>query len=224
MKKDYKKRYKEIKRFVNFKIDLRKKLSTAEKQKISLYFNSISSITDSEFQVYSTTNRKNFKKALKELGAPKLIKAGLKAIPIKSEDKIKVSFDKKGNIKIKRGDYIETTTTTLNNIKLVSKGSESYLKRKFQKIKAGNANSYSFNIYGNKISPSFKSEKFLLDIFEEHVTKYLQAKPQAKYTLEAKRVIKEQNKHRHNFIYNRKKKLYECSCGKTYKKKTKNTY
>ncbi len=223
MKKDYKKRYKQIKRFVNFEIDLRKKLTTAEKRRISLYYNSISSITDNNFQEYSTTNSKNFKKALNTIAAPSLPKAGLKRIPIKSDDKIKIRFDKKGNIKIKTGEFIERTIITLNNKRLVMDDAPEYLLKKFSKIKNKNAKNYGFDIYGNIIGQVFSSDKKLLEVFEDFVTKYVEAKPAARFSLQARDVKAPQ--HRHNFIYNRKKKIYECNgCGMTRKAKTKRTY
>jgi len=223
MKKDYKKRYKEIKRFVNFDLDLRKKLSPAEKRRISLYYNSISSITDGNFQEYSTTNSKNFKKALNSIAAPSLPKAGLKRIPIKSDDKIKIRFDRKGNIKIKQGEYIEKTIIVLNNKRLVMDDVEQYLLNKFSKIKNKKAKNYGFDIYGNIIGAVFSSDKKLLEVFEEFVTKYVEAKPAARFSLQARDVKAPQ--HRHNFVYNRKTKIYECKgCAVTRKAKTKRTY
>lgn len=223
MKKDYKKRFKAIKRYVNFNVDLRKQLTPAEKRRITIYFNAISSITDYNYQDFYTTNRKNFKKVLKSVAAPALPKAGLKRIPIRTDDKITISYDKRGNVKIKTGEYIEKTLIVLNNSKLVEENPEKYLLSRFAKIKNKNAKNYGFHIYGNPIAQLFTSDKKLMEVFDEHVTKYVEAKPAARFTLEARDIKAPQ--HIHNFIYNRKKKIYECvGCGMTRKPKKKRTF
>jgi len=218
MKKDYKARFKSIKRYVNFKVDMRKNLSPSQKRRISIYYDAISSITDGNFQDYYTTNSKNFRKVLKNTAAPSLPKAGLKRIPIKTDDKIKITFDKKGNVKIKLGDYIEKTVVVLNNKKLVAENPNPYLLDQFKKIKNKKAKNYGFDIYGNIIGQVFKTEKDLLAVFEALVEKYVEDKPTARFSLQARNITGIQ--HHHNWKYNRKEKIYYCTgCGKTRKPK-----
>lgn len=100
----YSRRLKAIRPFVNFNYDLRKKLTPAQKGKITRYYNSIKDMSDGQNYVYRPRSKKNLKLA-KQYTDSQLPQLKVAFIPI--HGKAKVTFNN-GKMKIKTGRVTET--------------------------------------------------------------------------------------------------------------------
>lgn len=100
----YKRRLKAIRPFVNFNYDLRKKLTPAQKGKITRYYNEIKDMTDGQHYIYRPRSKKNLKlaKTYTDSNLP-----DIKVAFIPTHGKAQVKFTK-NQMKIKTGNVTET--------------------------------------------------------------------------------------------------------------------
>jgi len=97
---NYSEKLKFIRPFVDFNFDLRKKLTSAEKRKITIYFNEIDALTARPYHTYRSRDKRRLSKAQKYGQHEKVLKdLNTAFIPTSGQD-IRLTFDKNNNIKV----------------------------------------------------------------------------------------------------------------------------
>jgi hypothetical protein len=100
----YKKLYKELRPFVDFKIDLRQKMSSADKAKITRYTKELKRLTAGkpyDVQIYRARDKSKLKKVQELAGQDTKLKGFKVAFVPKTSDYQQVRFNKKGEATIK---------------------------------------------------------------------------------------------------------------------------
>ena len=126
---NYKQRFKLIKQYVNFKIDLRKSLNTQDKYRITRYYNIIKPLLARPHQVYRPRKAKNLLIAQRDSqhGA---VSRNIKVAFVPTHQKVKIKVNR-GRLQLKTG-YVESTFIPFDVNKI---GAEGYIESELNKTK-----------------------------------------------------------------------------------------
>lgn len=112
----YKKLYKELRPYVDFKIDLRQNLSKAQKAKITTYARELKRLTDHkpyDVQIYRARDKTKLKKVQELAGQDTKLKGFKVAFVPKTSEYQKIRFNKKGEATIKT-QYVDSAFIPLD--------------------------------------------------------------------------------------------------------------
>lgn len=142
----HKERFDKIKRFVDFKIDFRRKLTPYQKSKIKKYYDEIEKLTARPYQIYRPRNKKRLKEAQKYSGQQNSL-PGIKVafVPTPGANPVKIKF--RGQTMRVVSQYSESTMIPLDLDKLI----ENPEKHVNERIKKSNATQFTIMAGVNEI-------------------------------------------------------------------------
>ena len=154
----YKKLYKKMRSFVDFKIDLRKPLTPAQKSKITKYNKELNRLTNNkpyDVQIYRARDKAKLKKVQELAGQDTRLKGFKVAFVPKTSEFQKIYFNKKGEASIKT-QYVDSAFIPLNAEILATDSAIDYVDSLIQNREE---KSYSIQAGDYEISGTFSKTK-----------------------------------------------------------------